>query len=85
MISRKTNRRHMTGDHHSRTAGRATLLVRAVDEILGTHNGGQRRCVRAAAGAPAGGAIGVDTLDGGDRGDQLLGPLVVADPRRPRR
>ena len=31
------NRRHMTGDHHDRTAGRATLLVRAVDKILGTH------------------------------------------------
>jgi hypothetical protein len=31
------NCRHMTDDHHSRTAGRATLLVRAVDEILGTH------------------------------------------------
>jgi hypothetical protein len=27
----------MTGDHHGRTAGGATLLVRAVDEILGTH------------------------------------------------
>jgi nucleotide-binding universal stress UspA family protein len=27
----------MTGDHHGRTAGRATLLVRAVDGILGTH------------------------------------------------
>jgi hypothetical protein len=35
---RKTNRRHMTGDHHGRTAWRATLLVTAVDEILGTHN-----------------------------------------------
>ena len=32
------NRRHMTDDHHGRTAGRATLLVRAVDEILGTHS-----------------------------------------------
>jgi hypothetical protein len=32
------NRRHMTGDHHGRTAGRATLLARALDEILGTHN-----------------------------------------------
>ena len=31
------NRRHMTDDHHGRTSGRATLLVRAVDEILGTH------------------------------------------------
>jgi hypothetical protein len=28
----------MTGDHHGRTAGRATLLVTAADEILGTHN-----------------------------------------------
>jgi DNA-binding XRE family transcriptional regulator len=27
----------MIGDHHGRTAGRATLLVRATDEILGTH------------------------------------------------
>jgi hypothetical protein len=31
------NRRHMTDAHHGRMAGRATLLVRAVDEILGTH------------------------------------------------
>jgi hypothetical protein len=37
VIRRKTNRRHMTGDHHGRTAGRATLLVRAADGILGTH------------------------------------------------
>jgi len=37
VIRRKTNRRHMTGDHHGRTAGRATLLVTATDEILGTH------------------------------------------------
>jgi hypothetical protein len=27
----------MIGDHHGRTAGRATVLVRAVDGILGTH------------------------------------------------
>jgi len=27
----------MIRDHHGRTAGRATLLVRATDEILGTH------------------------------------------------
>ena len=31
------NRRHMSGDHHGRTARRATALVRAADEILGTH------------------------------------------------
>jgi hypothetical protein len=36
-MRRKANRRHMIGDHHGRTAGRATLLVRAVDGILGTH------------------------------------------------
>jgi hypothetical protein len=27
----------MIGDHHSRTAGEATLLVRAVDETFGAH------------------------------------------------
>jgi hypothetical protein len=27
----------MTGDHHGRAAERATLLVRVMDEILGTH------------------------------------------------
>jgi hypothetical protein len=27
----------MIGDHYGRTASRATLLIRAVDEILGTH------------------------------------------------
>jgi hypothetical protein len=27
----------MTGDHHGRTARRATLLVTAADEILDTH------------------------------------------------
>jgi hypothetical protein len=37
VIRRKTNRRHMTGEHHGQSAGRATVLVRAVDEILGTH------------------------------------------------
>jgi hypothetical protein len=37
MIRRNTNRRHMISDHHGRSAGRATLLVRAADGILGTH------------------------------------------------
>ena len=37
VIRRKTNRRHMTGDHHGRTSEKATLQVRATDEILGTH------------------------------------------------
>jgi hypothetical protein len=46
VIRRKTNRRHMTGDHHGRAATRATLLVRAADEILGTHN---RKCSGASA------------------------------------
>jgi hypothetical protein len=40
VVRRNMNRRHMTDDHHGRTAGRATLLVRAVDEILGTHRSG---------------------------------------------
>jgi hypothetical protein len=41
VVRRKTNRRHMTGDHQGRTSEKATLQVRAVDEILGTHNPGQ--------------------------------------------
>jgi hypothetical protein len=41
----------MIGDHHGRTAGRATLLVRAVDEILGTHNHNQHRPHRSLDGA----------------------------------
>jgi hypothetical protein len=28
----------MTGDHHGREPERATLLVRVMDEILGTHS-----------------------------------------------
>jgi hypothetical protein len=39
VVRRNMNRRHMTGDHRGGTAGRATLLARAMDEILGTHNG----------------------------------------------
>src|ERR1039458_878622 len=37
-VRKKPNRRHMTGDHHGRTSEKATLLVRAADEILGTHS-----------------------------------------------
>jgi hypothetical protein len=36
-VKRKANRRHMIGDHHGGTAGRATLLIRTVDGILGTY------------------------------------------------
>jgi hypothetical protein len=43
---RKTNRRHMTGDHHGQAAGTASLLVRAVDGILGTHKLGGGSAVR---------------------------------------
>ena len=38
VIRRNTNRRHIIGDHHGWTAERATLLLRAVDNILGTHS-----------------------------------------------
>jgi len=37
VVRRNMNRRHMTSDHRGGTAGRATLLARAMDEILGTH------------------------------------------------
>ena len=43
MIRRKTNRRHMTGDHHGQTAGMATLLARALDGLLGTHRSDDHR------------------------------------------
>ena len=38
VVTRNTSRMHMIGDHHGRTAGRATLLARAADEILGTQS-----------------------------------------------
>src|SRR6516165_5976667 len=44
VIRRNMKLRHMTDDHHGRTAGRATLLVRAADEILGTHTPASSRC-----------------------------------------
>ena len=50
--SRKTNRRHMIGDHHGRTAGRATLLVRAVDGILGTRRTGTSSSLKSMAHRP---------------------------------
>jgi hypothetical protein len=37
VIRRNTSRRNMTVDHYDRMPGRATLLVRAMDGILGTH------------------------------------------------
>jgi hypothetical protein len=41
VIRRNTNRRHIIGDHHGWTAERATLLLRAVDDNLGTHSTGR--------------------------------------------
>ena len=38
VIRRKKSRRHMSGDHHGWTARRATLLVTATEDILGTHS-----------------------------------------------
>ncbi len=51
VIRRKTNRRHMTGDHHGQAAGMATLLVRALDGILGTHRSLTGRLVSCGLGA----------------------------------
>jgi predicted acylesterase/phospholipase RssA len=44
----------MTGDDHGRRAGRATLLVRAVDAILGTHRSNGLSQVRLQRAALAG-------------------------------
>jgi len=41
-MKRKANRRHMTGDRDGQAAGKATLLVIAVDGILGTHTSENR-------------------------------------------
>ncbi len=41
VVRRNANRRHMTGDHHWQCTERATLLVRGVDAILGTHTAGR--------------------------------------------
>jgi hypothetical protein len=49
VIRRKTNRRHMTGNHHGQTAGMATLLARALDGLLGTHMITQNILVRCLA------------------------------------
>ena len=54
VIKRKTNRRHMIGDHHGRTAERATFLVRAVDAILGTRESTRQVCLEAGLLLPAG-------------------------------
>jgi hypothetical protein len=40
VVRRNTNRKHMIGDHHGRVADTATLLLTAMDEILGTHTSG---------------------------------------------
>jgi hypothetical protein len=40
------NRRHMTGDHHGRTAGRATLLIRTVDGFSARTGGRHRQQTR---------------------------------------
>ena len=43
MIRRNTNRRPVIDDHQGPSAGRAHLLVRAMDGILGTHRSYRRR------------------------------------------
>jgi len=47
VMRRKAKCRHMTGDPHGQGVGCATLLVRGVDAILGTH-----RCHREDPGPP---------------------------------
>src|ERR1039457_817520 len=66
-----TNRRHMTGDQHGPIAGRATLLVRAVDAILGTHNPWHR----AGTGIPG----NLDLLRGPDSGP--MNPIKIPTGR----
>ena len=44
VMRRKANRRHMTGDRDGQAPGKATLLVIAVDGILGTHRSERIAC-----------------------------------------
>ena len=63
----------MAGDHHGQTAGMATLLVRPVDEILGTHRPDDL------------GVAGHAGLHGGDReGPETEQAEGEDDPARPR-
>jgi hypothetical protein len=67
------NRRHMIADHHARGTERATLLVRAVDGVLGTHSRRTRNQARSATCThrlPPGGiwtALAVLAMPGADR------------------
>ena len=70
VIRRNTNRRHMIGDHHGSTAGRATLLVRAVDAILGPHS--------IKIQSPPGGLLVSSGLAGWGNGRRGLRPWVRA-------
>src|ERR1035441_1482736 len=55
----------MTGDHHGRTAGRATLLVTATDEVRGW--------------TPAGSPLAAEQAQGAGLADRLF-PAVHAEP-----
>src|ERR1019366_8644472 len=70
VAKRNRNRRHMIGDHRGRSAGRATLLVRAVDAILGTYTvGGGAR----GAGGIAGPEVRRALQAGGQGGVAVVG------------
>ena len=58
---------HLGDDRLGAVASDAADLIQAVDC-------GQHRGARTLAGDWTGGAVGVDALGGGDRGDQLLDP-----------
>src|ERR1019366_10817065 len=87
VISRNTNRRHMNRDHDGRRAGRATLLGRAGDGILGTHRIGTLvRWPRAGLKSPALPAVSPCPARPGPAGWWVLAapPQVRWRPRPPR-
>ena len=69
----------MTSDHQGRAAERATLLVRAVDEILGTHSEDRAECGREVRAAVADHELGPARLLA-EVHDQVTGPLAVHSP-----
>ena len=65
----------MTGDHHGQSARRATLLVRAVDAILGTHTDVVALMRKNITQEVAGAVFGVSQATVSRRWD-LLRPLI---------
>jgi len=83
----------MIGDHHGLTAGRATPLVRAMEEILGTHRRGHHRltvCYHAGEHGPEGfyrhlGFHPTGEYNEGETVAERIWPAAMTRPRNKRK